>query len=284
MAKMENVTAVIRSLGERTTEASRFLISQCIPDKNIRMVKENNVLDTARKGFEEAINGKCEWTLILDGNVLLQPKALESFMVDVQKVDPSVYCVRANLIDKLAGFNLNSGVQMYRTSIIAKYLDDLEKAMTTGNEGQFHQTMNKNGHKFLQFSSTPIGLNDQEQYYRDIYRKSFLYALRHLDWAPNMIPHWRSRAASDADFRVAIRGFGDGVASIGEIGKELNKLRGDLNQVIESMGLKEKGSFAILDANYVHEKMKSFTSHSPLHVYYDEKFVEVVTKEQPARV
>jgi hypothetical protein len=62
-----------------------------------------------------------------------------------------------------------------------------------------------------------VGIHDFEQYYRDIFRKCFIHAHKHLEMAELLLSVWWEKANCDMDYEVALHGFASGVEHYGEI-------------------------------------------------------------------
>ena len=62
-----------------------------------------------------------------------------------------------------------------------------------------------------------LGLHDFGQFNRDIFRKSFTHAQKHLHLLPDLIPKMRARARQDADFDIALQGIAEGLKATEDV-------------------------------------------------------------------
>jgi hypothetical protein len=83
-----------------------------------------------------------------------------------------------------------------------------------------------------------LGLHDSEQYLRDVYRKCFVHAHKHAQYAELLLDIWRQGASRDPDFQVALRAFADGVQHAGPV--HIDVRQSCFSVGLEELGLQEK--------------------------------------------
>src|SRR5690606_24066079 len=97
--------------------------------------------------------------------------------------------------------------------------------------------------------------HDFEQFYTDVYRKSFVHAQKHAYLIPELIKTWQSFVGTDLDYVIALRGLYDGMLH--------EKL-----SVIDKRDYNELALRALKDLK-IHEKSKVVLI-SNIHVYIEE--------------
>ncbi|MCO4822492.1 MAG: hypothetical protein KC469_10515, partial [Flavobacteriaceae bacterium] len=66
-----NVTVIIRSVGERTTDACFKIISKQVPKTHIHIISEVPFSKAVTETFKIAIRENRNWTLAVDADLLL---------------------------------------------------------------------------------------------------------------------------------------------------------------------------------------------------------------------
>jgi hypothetical protein len=61
------------------------------------------------------------------------------------------------------------------------------------------------------------GIHDFEQYYVDIFRKCFVQAHKHQEYAEIFISYWPQQVIMDFDYKIALKGFIDGIDFEGDV-------------------------------------------------------------------
>lgn len=101
-------------------------------------------------------------------------------------------------------------MRLYRRSLIAKALETSDWGLQIRPESALIQSMAERG-----FPSSSIallaGVHDFEQYFRDLYRTALVQGVKFRHHAAQNLYRWNAQAEDDADFRMMIRGFEDGL-------------------------------------------------------------------------
>lgn len=212
------VTVVIRSVGERTEQVSKSLIlEQGIPEERIHVVRETPFSKAMRASFTIGANVQLRWTLCVDADLLLRPGAVKAMMELAEREDPSVCGIQGYCLDKFFGGPRLGGVHLYRTSMLPTVLKCIpEEGVNIRPEWRTLQAMEDRGYPWhvVQYL---IGLHDFEQFYRDIFRKCFVHAHKHLQYAEFFVSIWREQADTATDFAVALSAFARGIEHRGQV-------------------------------------------------------------------
>lgn len=202
------IAIVIRSIGERTTEAClKSIEAQGFARSEITVTHASPFSEALRQSLEAGRKAGKDWTFIVDADVILRHDAIAR-MHQVACSRPDRVCeVHGLVLDKLFNEFRLAGNHMYRTSLIPKVLE------CVSHEGQISrpETHALNAMSAAGFPvekvAVNIGLHDFEQRCIDIFRKCFLQAHKHIQRSGTFLPLWRERAQEDPDFRVALEGF-----------------------------------------------------------------------------
>jgi hypothetical protein len=211
------VTVVIRSAGERTEAACRYLLAQQVPEDNIVTVSNAPFSATLADSYRAGIERGLPWTLCIDADVLVGPGIVGQLLEAAAKADHAVCEVQGLVLDKFFGVRRPAGNHLYRTSLLPKALalipregQDIRPEYCTLNK------MEEAGHPWVQ-TRVVVGIHDFEQYHRDIFRKCSVHARKH-DWLMHhLASYWRQMERQDDDYRIALWGLAAGIADNGDI-------------------------------------------------------------------
>jgi hypothetical protein len=215
---LNNVTVIVRSVGERTeTVCHQLIIEQGVPPEAIFTINEAPFSKAMRVGFEIGLEQDRPWTFCVDADLLLRSGTIEQ-MVGLVEMQPSNVCeIQGYVLDKYFGGARMAGNHIYRTSLLHKVIDCIpEEGVDIRPETHALNRMKAKGYPWV---SMPVlvGLHDFEQSYEDIFRKCFVQAHKHLSHTELFVPFWRSKSADDIDYRIALAGFAEGIKHFGEV-------------------------------------------------------------------
>lgn len=199
-----SISAVIRTVGERTFPLCHSLLQQSFAVEDIAVVQEKPFSKALQKSFLEGINSGSEWVLVLDADVLITADYIPDALALLNAAPPNLFVLQCLVCDKFFGVLRPAGNHIYRTSLLREALACIpEEGKSLRPESDTISAMVQKGYLFWQ---KPIlaGLHDFEQYHSDIAKKCFLQARKHTDYLPEILKMWCSFAAEDSDFQVAI--------------------------------------------------------------------------------
>lgn len=217
---VSSLSVVVRSCGERTSDLCRHTLlkefqNSDLPNvDNISVVGSRSFVETLILSLQNGINADCQWHLVVDADVIPNTDGVRNLLEWTHRVPSNVSVIQPHVVDKLLGQNRPAGVHLYRCSYLQQLIElsplipnsvRPETALLT-RHSQVYGTM---------YVNIPVvfGGHDFEQYNKDIYRKSFLHAIKHRSIGSDVMEFWTRRMKDDPDYLVAIAGYLSGLAS-----------------------------------------------------------------------
>lgn len=200
----EDVACIVRTVGERTTDACVSLLQNIFHSSEaVHVVRAEPFELALAESFKLGLELGKPWTLIIDADVLCQAKGILSLLNLAQALPDSTFMFHASVADKFFGGYRRAGNRLYRTKWLVEGLKAIpEPGASLRPECATCQTMLDRGFRNFQ-SYQIVGLHDYEQSYRDILRKVALFSLKHKDWREKFELRWAGLAA-DQDFQAAL--------------------------------------------------------------------------------
>lgn len=204
--------------------------------------------------FESALHEMCrvgmnaseEWILVCDGDLLVEEQALTRLIVETLDRAQPVHHAQGFILDRLSGSVRKGGPRLFRCSempILREFIPPPGTSPRPESAMVRAHPSDKGGSILLPYV---VALHDYEQFYKDIYRKAFAHGQKHADWAGTCLPMWRDMFLVDCDFRIAARGFCDGVQSCDRLQTDIRKQAVDIKALLSEMNTDEKPP---IDAN-----------------------------------
>ena len=253
--KIENeVIVVIRSAGERTKNACFEIVKQQLPEENIYIIEEKPFEEAIRKCYKIGIESGKKWMFTIDADVLISQKAIRLLYAKGEKLNVNVFMFNGIIFDKLFLSYRTGGLKGYRIEKLSTALNYIpENGQEIRPENYTLKKMTEAGHK--KFKSTIItGIHDFEQYYKDIYRKSFLHARKHSN-SIALLPKWRELAQNDPDYTVAIKGFMDGYLEPDFAKTDSRIYAQKADRALQELQLTEKSELQLKELNNLIEQV-----------------------------
>ncbi len=250
MEEIRDVTAIVRSVGERTEESCRRLLAEQIPPDNIVVVRDAPFSATLARSFRVGLERGLTWTFCVDADVLPLPDAVRDLRDTARAAGDNVCEVQGLVLDKFFGNFRPAGNHLYRTAALRTALDLIpaEGLASPAAPASFRplrpelstlNAMKERGYPWIQ-TAQPVGLHGFEQYYRDVFRTCFVQAHKH-DWIMHRLARfWRRMAAQDRDYEVALRGLGAGIGETGQPRIDVRAFPQGGTAVLGVTGLSEK--------------------------------------------
>jgi hypothetical protein len=220
---LENVTVIIRSVGERTTSiCQQLIIEQGLPADAVFVVNEAPFSKAMRESFSIGIKEGRPWTLCVDADVLLRPRSIFNLLKIAAQQKKNVCEIQGYVLDKFYGGTRQAGNHLYRTNLLNKMIESIpEEGVNIRPETYALERMQNIGHPWVKVNIL-IGLHDFEQSHEDIFRKSFIHAHKHLNDFKLIVPYWRECANQDTDYLSALSGLAAGVEHIDPVRIDVN--------------------------------------------------------------
>ncbi len=252
----ERLTVIVRTVGERTTDLCVALIRQQIQESNISLVRESPNVSAIRKCYEVALAANREWTLIVDADILIRPLAIQDLVAYAEHAGDEFFKIEAIVLDKFLHKPRSAGVYLYRTRLLPIAIHCIPGPFDAIRpDSHIRDRMEQQGYPAIH-SNVFVGIHDYEQFYSDIYRKTFIYAKKHYAQRRDIIPLWERLAERDDDYRLALQGFLDGESYDAEIAIDSNApFMRDVDAILARLGLREKSDDVAVsyrsDVNYL---------------------------------
>jgi len=242
-----DLIVVIRTVKERTFEACQSIVASQVDESRICIVNEAPFEKALARCYETGIASGAKWMMTLDGDVLLRPGAVRDFHAAAEAMAPEYFQIEGLVLDKLSGKFRKAGHRIYRTEHLPLALDQIPAATDAKLRPEWEtlHAMGKLGQPSKEIDVV-FGIHDYEQFYADIYRKAFVHARKHPEQASEFIDRWTERLTSDNDFRIALRGFCDGLVIDSSAAIDKRKYTDRANAALGDLELIEKSP---LDSN-----------------------------------
>ena len=206
---MKNITIVVRSVNERTSEKCVEYLNSIFGKENVFLVKNEIPFSTAvKKTFEIGIRRNKKWTLAIDADVFLFKDKIKDFIFEAEKFvskQKKVYCLEGKLFDKFSQTYREVGCHLYYTKYLKKALKYVAGGKDTVRpETYVKEKMAQKGFGFY-VNRMPIGIHDFFQNPQNIIKKSILHSKKHENIS-SWIEIWKKEAQNDNDFVYALKG------------------------------------------------------------------------------
>lgn len=201
------VSCIIRSVGERTTDACTALLQEALgEDIPFRIVQVQPFTEALRQTIRTGMEFACTWTLVIDADVLISGTHLQAFLELRAQLPPEAFMLHACVWDKFFGRARWAGNRLYRTSLLAC------AESCVGREGEnlrpeatLCHKMKEKGYRIFK-SPLLIGLHDYEQGFEDILCKTVLFGRKHGKHRERLKAFWEQHR-EDPDYVAALDGL-----------------------------------------------------------------------------
>jgi hypothetical protein len=257
---MEDFCIVVRSVRERTEEACLQIVrSQLGPGGPLYVVRDRPFAEAHIESMRLAVEAGAKWSLFLDADVLLRRDALADMLREAEAISQPFYMLNFRVLDR--GFGGPAyGVHLYAT----EHLRTALKFADLAREAQRPETrlcieMAQEARVATLRSAQVVGLHGYEQFYADLYRTSFVRAVKFVLCRDYLLRRYRDRYETDADDRVMFWGLVDGMVygadhETAPLDKEFYRERA--SRVLVMLGLEEKGPLT-LDCGGVEQVLRA---------------------------
>jgi len=198
----DHVAVIQRHAHERTQEVGLALAVREFPGSTVHAVAAGDFPTTLRRCFELAVELDREWTVTVDGDVLLLPGSGRSILRLIRLMPHRAGHADLLVQDRVTGEARSAGVRVYRTATMRIALED----------GDWSGVLRPETHLLESLAgveswspSVLVGLHDHEQYLRDLFRTTLVMARKKAHQRERLLSLWRTRADGDDD-RALIAG------------------------------------------------------------------------------
>lgn len=242
-----DLTVVIRSAHERTEAVCYALLERQVDPQAIHTIHEVPFSAAVRRAFEIGVKEGRNWTCCVDADVLSAPTGMADLKAYMETRKPETLMVQGLILDKLFGVVRQGGFHFYRTELLEKAMAYLPaEGSTLRPETTLVNTMGAKGYPWVQ-ANLISGVHDYEQYFTDIYRKCFVQAHKHRHLVEKLKDYWRSKAAEDGDFQMALWGLQAGSIFEGEVYINKTQFEEEAKELLVLQGWQEKNQLGPSD-------------------------------------
>lgn len=267
LSPIDDVTIVIRAAGERTEASCRAILEAQVAAENVIVIHEKPFRKAVEKNFILGIERNKKWTLAVDADVLLCHDAVVRMINNAARLDDNLYVYHGYVLDKLFATYRHGGPHLYRTDKLPQALEHIKRydAKVIRPESDVYRAMAKSGY-LVTVDKLILGIHDYEQYYSDLFRKSFFHAIKHDSTAflRRTLPLWVDQIKHDQDYRVALYGLSYGFMSHDEqVDVDIDYFNKVTQQAFQNIPLEEKKILPGLSQSHVESLLTSFDKKFP---------------------
>lgn len=262
---LDSTIVVIRASNERTFGLCRELcLKQTLKD-NLIIVQEVPFERALRKCYEIGIASNKKWMVTVDADVLLVDGAIETLVQNAELMPQHYIQLEGRVFDKITGLYRQAGHRIYRTEFLSLALTQIPSEGAEIRPEYFTlQKMGRLGHPSLRISDV-VGLHDFEQSYFDIYRKSFVHAVKHPHWIKDLMERCTKHLHVDPDCLVILKGLWDGMTTKTSVSIDRRKFYDLWNKAFEALEIEEK--VAVDDVEGFVEEFPRFFERATRHYF-----------------
>jgi len=239
----KNFSVVIRSASERTVEVCNYIIKKELPAGVKMTTIELQPFEAAlRKSYELGIQSKKKWLVIVDADVLPKYGAIQNLIGRAEKSKRNIIQLEGYLYDGILLKYRMGGIKIYRCDLLNHAIKMIpENGSVIRPESYTLRKMNEKGWR-RKILYVVTGLHDFEQFRKDLYRKSYIHAVKHRKEIIEKIPVWADMANSDDDYKIIMQGVFDGLLDQGSAKIDTRDFKTSSVEALEKLKISEKSA------------------------------------------
>lgn len=203
---MDNITVIIRSVGERTEKLCINKAEEYFGKHNVFCVRNICPFSKAiRESFRIGIENNKKWTFVIDADVFLYEDRIATFMKFANKMydEGAFFCATPYLYDNFFMKGRPVGAHLYNTSMLSKAISFCED-VGLRPETYVKKQMVKLGVDSYNISYI-LGIHDYFQSYESIVEKGILHSHKHSN-INELIQGWEKYKNYNSDFKWILEG------------------------------------------------------------------------------
>ena len=276
---INDVTVIIRSIGERTEELCRLLIlEQGVPEENVVIINERPFSRAMKVSYQTGIDRGLPWTFCVDADVLLSENALAKLLEAAESEGEDLLGLSGSLLDKFFGKKRTAGNHLFSTRHLQRMIDEIlpYEEESIRPESSIIKKLKEEGLKFKK-NAAYIGLHDFEQDYKDIARKAFTHSIKHSEYLSEFVSYWKQKADDNLDYNVALYGASKGMLFQGNLKIDISVFNSVYEDVINQFGKKsrEMSSFKIRSLKDVFNEMNNSSNYFYADMVLDKRYEKI---------
>lgn len=236
---IENLTVIVRSAGEKTTQQCINQIKKEVDFSNIFLIQEKPFSAAVKKTFKLGIEQGKKWTLAVDADLLLFDGTIRTMLQNAEVYGNDLYVYQGFIVDWFMMNVRQGGPHLYLTQNLAKtedYYSEMNDSLRP--ESFFYAIMREKGMR-VKIDRKIYGLHDYYQNYKDIYRKAFFHGIKHDSWG-HLLSSWLEKSAIEIGYKIVIKGFVDGFATSNKSYPTLESMTERFNVLQKNLDLPEE--------------------------------------------
>lgn len=210
---LNDITVIIRSAGENTTELCKYLVLKEVQEENVFIIAEKPFSTAVKKTIQKGIEQNKKWTLAIDADLIIMPNSISKMIDSARKYEDRLYVYQGYILDKFKCSLKYGGPHLYLTKNLQKtirFWDKIDEELRP--ESYLYRQMHNIGYR-VTIEKKLFALHDFFQHYQDIYRKAYFHGIKHKKWR-RLLPKWIERGSSDFDYRVFAAGYIEGYYAV----------------------------------------------------------------------
>jgi len=262
----DSTIVVIRSSNERTSDFCEQICAKQIEKENLITVREVPFERALRKCYEIGIASSRKWMVTVDADVLLVEGAVDILVRNAERMPENFVQLEGRVFDKITGRYRQAGHRIYRTALLPLAMEYIPPDGTEIRpEFSVLQRMSDAGYPSRRIADV-VGLHDFEQSYFDLYRKSYVHAIKHSHWIVDIVERCSELLCEDSDYLVIQKGLLDGLISRGGVSIDTRKFERLGKVALESIGVMEKQPLenAELSVRFISEIFNCLAKSNPV--------------------
>jgi len=230
----------IRSAGERTERICYQTVQKQAPAAEIVIIHKKPFKKALEECFKKGIQSSKKWLITVDADMILFPGAIDLLLREAEKMPPHYLQLQGKILDKITGNIRKAGPRIYRVSslpMLLKKSKSLEDHIRP--ESRIISEFANDG-KPSRYIAVVTCLHDYEQYFKDVYRKAYVHAVKHPEFLPKMIEESSERQVEDYDYKVILKALWDGLTDNAKISIDTRLFTDSSKEALEYLQLEEK--------------------------------------------
>jgi hypothetical protein len=246
MISKDQLVVVIRSVGERTEQLCKSLMTKAIDENQIHVIREVPFEESLRESFRIGQKSGSKWLLVVDADLLILPHSVGEILQEAEEQPSSVFHIQGFIYDKLFVEYRKAGPRIFRTRDLGRAIE-LIPDDGTEHRPESHTIQRMQSEGYVSVSSDLLfGVHDFEQFYRDVYRKCVVHAFKHKSDIDKLIHKWILNI-DDNDYQIALAACLDAYTRYETVSIDKRLFEENGRLMLERVGLAEKSGNVDLD-------------------------------------
>lgn len=222
--KISNATVIIRTVGERTSELCAQIARDQVAEENVFIINEIPFSSAVKRTFIIGLENQLPWTIALDADTLVKKNGFRELIHKAEQYPRPFFKGNGRGIVKFFGGGKLSNPHIYTTKFIHTALELFPEENHLRPETNIKDIVNQKLGLEQAYFTDVVAIQDFEQYYSDIFRKSIVFGHKHQEKLQIFFKNWGNNLSTDLDYLVAFAGLFAGLYSDKSIEIDANKI------------------------------------------------------------